>query len=249
MKTGLNKDAMIQAYRNTSFRMEERGASDYKYYSELLEADLKLLGENTGKYYDKFVEKVMAIYGAKSRQASAMIVGPARFKVTHKANEAERRHTDHFNHWRERYFKLVNRVRKLSVAENIISDSEHLTKLEALKAQYKLEGKPHYAMTNLNAKIRYYKKKVEQLEAREKLSDLFSELMIPDGRIYFSNERLVVEHNSKPDKTTIDDIKSHGFKYSPKTQTWVRQFTGNAVRSGKLLAKKLNSKSEVIDEN
>lgn len=236
----LDKTRMIQAYRNISFHMEERGESDYKYYSELLEADLKLLGENTGKYHDKFVEKVMAIYGAKSRQASAMIVGPANFKVTHKANEAERKHTEHFNHWRERYFKLVNRVRKLSVAENIISDSEHLTKLEALKAQYKLEGKPHYAMTNLNAKIRYYKKKVEQLEVREKLSELFKETAIPGGRIYFSNERLVVEHSSKPDKTTIDDIKSHGFKYSPKTTTWVRQFTGNAVHSARQLGVKLN---------
>ena len=236
----LNLDAMIQAYRNTSFRMEERGEYDYKHYSEMLEADLKLLGENSGKYQDKFVEKVMAIYGAKSRQASAMIVGPANFKVTHKANESERKHTEHFNHWRERYFKLVNRVRKLSIVDNIASDQEHLAKLEAIKAKWKLECKKSYHMTNLNTKIRYYKKKIEQLEARINLSDTFKEVLIPDGRIYFSNDRLVVEHSQKPSKETIEAVKSHGFKYSPKTTTWVRQFTGNAVHSARQLSTKLN---------
>lgn len=69
---------------------------------------------------------------------------------------------------------------------------------------------------------------------------MFTEIVIPNGRIYFSNDRLVVEHSEKPSKETIELIRSNGFKYSPKTQTWVRQFTGNAVRSGKQLAEKLN---------
>lgn len=131
-------------------------------------------------------------------------------------------------------------MRKLSIVDNITSDQEHLAKLEALKAKWKLEGKKSYSMTNLNVKIRYYKKKIEQLEAREKLSEMFKETAIPNGRIYFSNDRLVVEHNSKPDKETIEAVKSHGFKYSPKTQTWVRQFTGNAVHSARQLSTKLN---------
>jgi hypothetical protein len=236
----LNKEFMISSYRNISFHMEERGESDFKYYNEILIKDLELLGENSGKYRDKFIEKVHAIYSAKSRQASAMIVGPANFKVTHKANESERKHSDHFNHWRERYFKLVNRVRRLSTADNVISDKEHLHKLEELKKKYKLEGKPHYAMTNLTTKIRYYKKKVSQLEARERLSEMFETIIVPNGKIYFDNDRLIVDHNDKPDKLVIEAIRSHGFKYSPKTTTWVRQFTGNAVHSARKLGVKLN---------
>lgn len=245
----LDKDRMIQAYRNTSFRMEERGEYDYKYYNEMLQKDLEQLGENSGKYHDKFVEKVMAIYGAKSRQASAMIVGPAKFKVTHKANEAERKHTEHFNHWRERYFKLVNRVRKASPSDDIAKHKIEIEKLEAQKAKWKAEGygSRDWRISNTNANIRYYKKKIEALEARNQLSEMFTEIMIPNGRIYFSNDRMVVEHSEKPSKETIELIKSHGFKYSPKTTTWVRQFTGNAVYYGKQLAKKLNNEEGLND--
>jgi len=238
----LNKEVMIQAYRNISFRMEDRGESDFKYYSELLAKDLELLGENSGKYKEKFESKVMAIYGAKSRTASAFIVGPAKFKVTERANESERKHIEHFTYWRERYFKLVNRVRKASPSDDIAKHRIEIEKLEAQKAKWKLDGygSRDWRISNTNANIRYYKKKIEALEARTQLADLFQEIAIPDGRIYFANDRLVVEHNQKPDKATLELIKSHGFKYSPKTTTWVRQFTGNAVYYGKQLGKKLN---------
>ncbi len=243
----LNKEVMISAYRNISFRMEERGESDFKYYSELLEKDLNLLGGNSGKYREKFISKVMSIYSAKSRTASAFIVGPAKFKVTERANNSERKAIEHFTYWRERYFKLVNRVRTKTPEESLKEDKAHLEKLEALKLKWKSEGRKstHFSMSNLSVKIRYYKKKIEGLEAREKLSELFTEIIIPDGRIYFSDNRLVVEHNNKPNAETLTAIKSHGFKYSPKTRTWVRQFTGNAVYYGKQLASKLNQKIEV----
>lgn len=41
----LDKNRMIQAYRNISFHMEERGESDFKYYTSILEKDLELLGK------------------------------------------------------------------------------------------------------------------------------------------------------------------------------------------------------------
>lgn len=238
----LDKSRMIQAYRNISFRMEERGESDYKYYTEMLEKDLELLGENSGKYEEKFESKVMDIYNAKSRTASAFIVGPAKFKVTERANNSERKAIEHFTYWRERYFKLVNRVRKASPSDDIVKHRAEIEKLEALKVRYKSEGygARDWRISNTNANIRYYKKKIEALEARTELSQMFREISIPDGRIYFSNDRLVVEHNNKPSKEVICEIKAHGFKYSPKTSTWVRQFTGNAVHSGEKLGKKLN---------
>lgn len=240
--SALCKETMINAYRNISFHMEERGESDFKYYTELLKKDLEALGENTGKYSDKFQEKVMSIYSAKSRTASSFIVGPAKFKVTERANNSERKHIEHFTYWRERYFKLVNRVRKASPVDDIAKHKLEIEKLEKQKADWKAQGygSRDYRISNTNANIRYYKKKIEALEARTKLSEIFTETIIPNGKIYFSNDRLVIEHNNKPDKETITLIKGHGFKYSPKTTTWVRQFTGNAVHSARQLVDKLN---------
>lgn len=233
----LNKQFMIDSYRNISFRGEERGEYDFNYYSDMLKKDLELLGDNKGKYEQKFCEKVMAIYGAKSRQASAFIVGPAKFKVTHKANESERKHYDHFTKWRERYFKLVNRVRKKSPSEYIEDHKNEILRLEGVKAKRKEEKRCY---RNITIRIKYYKDKIEQLGARERLSENFTELIIPEGKIYFSNDRLVVEHTSKPSSEVIALIKKHGFRYSPRTKSWVRQFTGNAVYSAKNLAKALD---------
>lgn len=238
----LDKQRMIDAYRNISFHMEERGESDFKYYTELLAKDLELLGENSGKYKEKFESKVMDIYSSKSRTASAFIVGPAKFKVTERANNSERNKIEHFTYWRERYFKLVNRVRKASPSDDIAKHKLEIEKLEAQKAKWKAEGysSRDWRISNTNANIRYYKKKIEALEARTQLADLFQEIAIPDGMIYFSNDRLVVEHESKPSKEVIEKIKYHGFKYSPKTTTWVRRFTGNAIHSARQLGVKLN---------
>lgn len=236
----LCKETMINSYRNISFRMEERGEYDYNYYSKLLENDLKELGENSGKYREKFISKVMAIYSAKSRTASAFIVGPAKFKPTERANNAERKHIEHFQYWRERYFKLVNRVRRRSPEEDIELHKKEIKRLEELKAKRKEEKSGR--IQNITIRIRYYRKKIEQLEARSKLSEKFEEISIPNGRIYFSNDRLIIEHNEKPSKETIMIIKEHGFKYSPKTTSWVRQFTGNATHRAIQLSDKLNNK-------
>jgi hypothetical protein len=200
------------------------------------------LGENSGKYREKFISKVMDIYSAKSRTASAFIVGPAKFKVTEKANRSERNKEEHFQQWRERYFKLVNRVRKASPVDDISKHKAEIEKLEVQKAKWKAEGygARDWRISNTNANIRYYKKKIEALEAREKLSEQFQETIIPGGKIYFANDRLIVEHDEKPDRDTLDAIRSNGFKYSPRTKTWVRQFTGNAVHSARILAAKLN---------
>lgn len=239
----LDKNLMISAYRNISFHQEERGEYDYNYYTKMLENDLKLLGENSGKYKEKFEAKVMDIYSAKSRTASWFIVGPANFKVTEKANRSERNKEEHFQEWRTRYFKLVNRVRKASPVDDIAKHRIEIEKLEAQKAKWKADGygSRDWRISNTNANIRYYKKKIEALEARTKLSESFQETKIPNGRIYFSNDRLVIEHESKPSKEVIEVIRSNGFKYSPRTTTWVRQFTGNAVHSARRVSEILNS--------
>ena len=53
------------------------------------------------------------------------------------------------------------------------------------------------------------------------------------------NERLIVKHEDKPSAEVIAKIKKRGFKFSPKTKSWVRQFTHNAVTSARILVEEL----------
>lgn len=111
-----------------------------------------------------------------------------------------------------------------------------------MKARYKAEGfkSQDWRISNTNATIRYHKAKIEALQNRIDLSSSFNEISVPDGRIYFANERLIVEHGEKPSSEAIKLIKEHSFRYSPRSKTWVRQFTQNAVYDAQNLAKKLN---------
>ena len=88
---------------------------------------------------------------------------------------------------------------------------------------------------------RYHLDKVKELESRKDLADSFDPLDIPGGSIYYENERLIVKHEDKPSPEVISKIKKRGFKFSPKTKSWVRQFTHNAVTSAKILAEELSA--------
>ncbi len=100
------------AHSHTSFSPERRANSYVKDYSEMLEQDLKELGENSGNYKEKFIVKFSAWMGAKGNCISSMITGGSNFPVrrAQKANQRERTHSDNFYHWREKYFTAVNRV-------------------------------------------------------------------------------------------------------------------------------------------
>src|SRR5690606_19055251 len=109
----LCKQTMINSYTNISFSPEKRGEQDFNYYTELLESDLKELGENQGNYKEKFIDKVMTIYHRQSRCASPMITGPAKFPFSSNMKKINSHHKayDDFTHWRTKYFKAVNRER------------------------------------------------------------------------------------------------------------------------------------------
>ena len=214
MLTQQHKDFMIGSYRNISFDPERRGEQDFNHYNALLADDLKIVGESNERYKEKFISKLMLIYSHKSNTASAMIVGPARFKVNHKRLNWERGAYDKFTHWRNRYLKLVQRQPRATIQESI----------ERLQ----------------NRGSQYARGKVKQLEARQTLADNFESFKLPcGGLVTLENERLVVTHKSKPSLEVLALIKKRGFKYSPRTKTWVRQFTGNALHSLKLLREEL----------
>lgn len=110
-----------RAYSNTSFYPEKRADSIIKEFSEELTEDLQSLGENQGNYKEKYINHFTSWLSAQSRCLSAMITGPARFPVARneKNLNSERNHWDNFRHWREKYFKAVNRERTKSPEEDL----------------------------------------------------------------------------------------------------------------------------------
>lgn len=110
-----------QAHSNVSFSPDRRANSIVKDYSEELDEDLKTLGENKGNYEAKYKDKFSSWLGAKSRCISSMITGPSNFPVrrAEKANNSEHNRYEEWRHWRQKYFKAVNRERTLSPEEDL----------------------------------------------------------------------------------------------------------------------------------
>lgn len=163
----LCKQTMINAYNWTSFSPEKRGEYDFKYYSELLEADLNSLNSqgSAGNYEAKFIERVMAIYARQARCASPMITGPANFnnRRNGKAWDSRDNALKEFDVWRTRYFKAVNRVRTLSPEEEIDKTLEELERMEIKHEFYKamnkikdIEAKKAFAIENDMLKVFEY---------------------------------------------------------------------------------------------
>ena len=117
-----------QAHRNISFSPEKRAIMYVNSYSEMLEEDLKLLGEKKGNYHQKFKDHFRSWMSAKTNCLSSMITGPSNFPVrkAQKANDTEHRRYEEFMHWREKYFKAVNRIPTKSPEEDLEIAERHL---------------------------------------------------------------------------------------------------------------------------
>lgn len=242
----LDKQKMIDSYNNISFYGEKRGEQDYEYYSSLLQNDLIELGENTGNYRAKFIAKVMDIYYKQARCTSAFIVGPANYNLRkHEKSWASRDNAyEHFVHWRNKYFKAVNRVRTLSPEAEIDKAIERLEFLESEKSKlpYKWshelteeEKEKHCSVYNVTTKIRETRKKIEVMKQRIEAKNNSTELVFPGGKIYIENDRVIIAHDEKPSSEVIEAIKKRGFRWSPKMGNWCRKHTGNAVYDAKKL--------------
>lgn len=217
----LDKQVMIDSFRNISFYGERRGKEDFEYYSNLLKEDLEALGENQGNYEKKFIDKVMTIYHRQSNCASAFIVGPARFnnRRAEKRWDSRDKAIEDFNHWRNKYFKAVNRKRTLSPEAEIDVAIARLELLETAKET----GEPK--VYNVTTKIRETKKKIEVMKNRIEAKQNFGVKKFDGGSIFIENDRVVIAHDEKPEREIIDQIKKRGFRYSPKFKNWCRKHT------------------------
>ena len=116
------------AHTGVSFHPERRAVMYIKSYSEMLEEDLKLLGDHTANYKSKFIQHFQNWMSAKTNCLSSMIAGPSNFPVrrAEKANNAEHNKYEAFMHWRTKYFQAVNRVPTKSPEEDLEIAERHL---------------------------------------------------------------------------------------------------------------------------
>lgn len=102
----------IRAHNNTSHSPEKRGEYYIKSYSEELAEDLAKLPEDARADYEGRYKRFFSAWlHAKSNCISSMITGPARFPTrrAQKANDTERRRSDEFQQFRQRYFDRIAR--------------------------------------------------------------------------------------------------------------------------------------------
>lgn len=124
------RDLFYQAHSGTSFFPEVRADRCVEDFSEELDADLKELGENCGRYAEKYIAHLRIWASRKSRCMSPMIVGPARFPVqaNRKKMDAEHNAWVEFRKWRERFIRKASAERTLSPEEELDKALEDLDK-------------------------------------------------------------------------------------------------------------------------
>jgi len=123
----------IRAHNGTSFSPEKRGTDYIESYSAELVEDLAKLPEDArADYEEKYKRLFSAWLSAKCNCLSSMITGPSGFPVrrAEKANASERRRSDEFRQFRDKYFARIARNERREARENSDPAAEMRGKLE-----------------------------------------------------------------------------------------------------------------------
>lgn len=96
---------------------------------------------------------------------------------------------------------------------------------------------PDYELASIRDKIKRTQARLDQLNTmQEKENDQDGNTETFDGGEIFRNyeqNRLQIIFNEKPDEETRQNLKSHGFRWSPRNSAWQRQLTANAERAAR----------------
>lgn len=134
--------------------------------------------------------------------------------------------------------KAVNKI----VRSKKLSEVEQYEELEALGLSKKLinevmsepqyafqkKGFQAYQISNNNAKIKATEEAIRRHTAMAETED--SEIPFEGGKIEmcYSEERIRIYFDERPDAEMIKNLKGAAFKWSPKNVAWQRQLTPNA---------------------
>jgi len=88
-----------------------------------------------------------------------------------------------------------------------------------------------FGLQNNLANIKRVEERIQVLESKQGKED--SEKVYSWGKIELSytDDRMRIRHNERPDSDTTTLLKKNGFKWSPSNGAWQRQITGNAFWS------------------
>lgn len=96
-------------------------------------------------------------------------------------------------------------------------------------------GFESFTLSNHNALVKRLEEKVLTMKARIQRKETFKPIAFDGGSINIENDRVVIYHDSKPPRETIEALKTHGFRWSPHWSCWCRKHTANALRDAKMV--------------
>ena len=101
-------------------------------------------------------------------------------------------------------------------------------KLIAGMASYDRAPYPAWALSNNNAEIRRVKERIKTLTQQKETGFIGWEF--DGGRVEANTQdnRLQIFFDEKPDAAVREELKSNGFRWSPKAEAWQRQLNSNA---------------------
>jgi hypothetical protein len=98
------------------------------------------------------------------------------------------------------------------------------------------QGFPEFALRNNNAEIKRVRDRLDQEKRRETVAAATSDedrVKRFDGgevELDYDDNRIRIRHDEKPSAEVRSQLKSRGFRWSPKNGAWQRQLTDNAKR-------------------
>jgi hypothetical protein len=103
------------------------------------------------------------------------------------------------------------------------------------------KGFASYSLTNNNAKINNTKKRIKRLEALEKLESKSYEIGSVTLRLNAEDNRIELVFPGKPTYEFRKQLKSNGFRWSPKKSVWQKQISKWNFKTAQDLANNYNN--------
>lgn len=141
------------------------------------------------------------------------------------------------------FMKAANKLlrnKKATEQEKIDLLSEY--KIESAEVREMIisgKGFQHFNLSNNNAEMNRIRKRIVFLEKLSKMAS--QEITINGLRIFMNVEanRLQLFFPGKPEENIRQQLKRHGFRWSPREGAWQRQISNAAVHYAKEIAKQL----------
>lgn len=154
------------------------------------------------------------------------------------------------------HMKLVNKASRAHQKDPTKSLDKHKlspkqeAQVRAFKpGQYSWENKPYesYMTTNNNANIRRVKQRIETLKAQA-IAPVAADREIGGVRLeeHTESNRVRLHFDGKPSAEIRKELKSNGFRWSPRAGAWQRQRSPNATATAERLLKQHAVTSQTV---